>query len=553
MQNEQGVLAHHGEWLSPQERSALKDLDAQPGAGWKTHRGSVIRIDGLSHAVHLATDLVGSFPIYYSLNSAGDRFVAGSHFAEVRAQTDTEMDPIGCYEFLTKGFTVGARTIANGVHQLTMQETLTVSIKGDTIDVHARSHPDLWTSESSATPSETHDRLTDLWLSETALLDHTQLMMSAGWDSRVLLAGIVANRLEDSLIAYSHGDVDGRELRIAGRLCEAVHAKHTKAPLARELFAPDMAHRILAEVDTYIFPYWWQAASVGLENHHAHKITGGLYGPILGGHNNVPDKGSNSHRLLALARYLAGGSHPANGNLDATVAAARELIVPHKYHWQWCVADDVHEHQAPWMLQAVQADMEECIHAYSRTGIRTVENIVEAFEVDHRLRQYINGQLLSGSAHLPARNPFTNPETLRLAAAQPLSSKVHNILHQAIIKRIAPQLLRHPMAATLIPASAPISLQEVTRIQRILFEGVAARAHTMSKGTIKKPRLGWPAFGFLKNHQPFHDLVDSLQLPIWDKDRMHRTIYAAHGNLHPIFDMIARCKTLDYRLTAVHT
>jgi hypothetical protein len=547
------LLAHHGEWLSRQEIASLEGLGPDPDAGWKDHRGTVIRIDAPGKAAHIATDLVGSFPVYYGLNDAGTRFVAGSHFAEVRAQTDRKMDPIGCYEFLTTAYCVGSRTLAEGVRQLTVDETLSISVTGRSIDYRTQVHPVLWMSTSAMDRDQTYDTLTDIWLAETALLGQTQLMMSAGWDSRALLAGITANELQDSLIAYSHGDVESRELRIAGKLCQAVGAQHIKAPLAEEAFNPDAAARILAETDTYMFPFWWQAAARGRNTYSAERLTGGLYGPVLGGHNNVPDKGSNTVRLRALARYLTGGSHPANGDPQATLAAARNLLSPNSYYWQWCFTDDVHHRQASWMLEAVQADVEGVLEAYASRGIDTVEHLVEAFEVDHRLRQFINGQLLSGTSHLRVRNPFTNPDLLRLATAQPLSAKVHNILHQAIIKRIAPQLLRYPMAATLAPARAPIAIQEITRIQRILLERMAGLANRVSNGLVPKPRLGWNAFQFLKDHQPFHDIVETLELDIWDRKKMHRTLREVAGNVHPYFDMVAKCKTVDFRLTATRS
>jgi hypothetical protein len=545
------LLAHHGEWLSRQEFASLEGLGPAPDAGWKDHRGTVIRIDAQGRAAHIATDLVGSFPVYYGLDDAGTRFVAGSHFAEVRAQTGRTADAIGCYEFLTNGFCVGDRTLAEGIRQLTLRETLSISVTGgSTIEHSTQVHPVLWASKSTADRKQTHETLTDIWRAETALLGQTQLMMSAGWDSRALLAGITANDLQASVFAYSHGDMQSRELRIAGKLCQAVGVTHVKTPLAEEVFRPDAADRVLAETDTYMFPFWWHAAAVGRDAHGATKFTGGLYGAVLGGHNNVPDKGSSTVRLRALARYLAGGRHPANGDAEKTFAAAERLIRPTTYHWQWCFRDEVHQQQAPWMLEAVQADVAGVLEGYVSHGVDTVENLVEAFEVDHRLRQYMNGQMITGTSHLRARNPFTNPDLLRLTTAQPLSARVHNILHQAIIRRLAPKLLRYPMGATLISARAPIAVQEMTRMQRVLLERTAGLANRWSRGIVPRPRLGWNAFQFLKDHQPFHDIVETLELDIWDRNRMHRVLRDVTGNVHPVFDMIAKCKTVDFRLTA---
>jgi len=315
------------------------------------------------------------------------------------------------------------------------------------------------------------------------------------------------------------------------------------------VFSADQADTILAEVDTFLFPYWWHAAHEG-STHGATCLTGGLFGPIPGGHNNVADKGSATQRAWSLTRYLCGAKHPANHSTDLALSTAATLITPTRYYRQWCVQDEIHDHKVAYMTSAVAEDFSGALNRYRDLNIATVEDLVEAFEVDHRLRQFINGQLLSGSSRLPLRNPFTNPDLLSLATSLPLPVRIHNKLHQAWIRRLAPQLLKYPMAATLTPAYAPIAIQEFSRVCRIAWKAAGDQLERSSRGRIKSPRLGWPAFSFLREYQPFHDLVDDLKLDIWDRVRMHHVTRASKGNLHSLLDMVAKCKTTDYRLSA---
>lgn len=544
------LILHHGECLTQSEIDRVQTLSTPPDFGWKKHRGTLMYLDGPNHRLHISNDLVGSFPVYYGTSRSGKRFAVGSSLSEVRALLDVKPDAIGVYQFLTSGFCVGSRTLADSISQLTIHDTLSVHYEHGTPRQKIQKHPHLWLDPRLERRRSVIDGLCDIWQSETKVLDGAQLMMSAGWDSRAILAGVSANRLNDRIFAYSHGDTGGRELNIAGSICSRLGVRHTRRAISPASFCPATADAIMDEVDTYVFPYWWEAARFGRAELSVTKITGGLYGPLMGGHNNVPDKGPKRRRLWSLLRYLGGREHPANSNSIESMKAAKELLVPKTHYRQWCIRDEISAEQSHWILDAVRDDTNAILETYSSLGIEAVESLVEAFEVDHRLRQLINGQLLSGTSQLAARVPFTNPELIEIATSLPLSRRVHNILHREVIRRLEPSLLEYPMAATLARASRPIVVQEFSRIERIFLEKIAGVGHHLSSRKVPTPRFGWPAFGFLRTHEPFHQIVDSLKLDIWDKQRIHEVIRATDGTLHSVFEMMGKIKTADYRLTA---
>src|SRR5690606_12762088 len=138
-------------------------------------------------------------------------------------------------------------------------------------------------------------------------------------------------------------------------------------------------------------------------------------------------------------------------------------------------------------------------------------------------------------------NPFTNPEILERVSVIPLTEKIHNDLNRRLLKRIAPELLTLPMAATLLPARYPIFAQEMSRVARKGIEMLTAKAARISGGRVASSKLSWVDFEFLRSDNSLHELVDSLRLGIWDKPRMHAVL--AHGpvNIHSTFDMLAKC------------
>ena len=150
-------------------------------------------------------------------------------------------------------------------------------------------------------------------------------------------------------------------------------------------------------------------------------------------------------------------------------------------------------------------------------------------------------------AHVRTKTPQASKG--RVLTTLPFEEKVHNILNQAVIKKIAPELLEFPMAATLLSAKHPIILQEASRAARKILEGLKWKAHRMSKGLISEPRLGWVNFQFLSNNNNLYDVIDFLTQPYWDKKRMQVNLRKlSHTSLHPTSDMLMKILTIDHCL-----
>lgn len=543
------IIARHGEWIPENRLDRLRDLSPEPDITWARQRGTVLRIRAEPRVFGIATDLVGSFPVYFWRSSSRDRVAVGSAMGVVRSVAGTGMDPVGAYQYVRKGYTYGTRTVAMEVEQMGAGQALCIVPDGGRLKTVASRETTLWKRTGHpGTADELLEEVSALLTEEAAKLSGSQLMLSGGWDSRTILAGVMGARKQSSIRAYSHGLTQGREVQIAKLLSERAGVRHVARAVGGDAFSPNLAGAILDETDTFLFPHWWSAAWRGRDAGFS-KITAGVYGELLGGHSSVPYLASPGRRSISLLRYILGYSDPANRSIAEAEERVVELLKEDRYERIWCMTEDWHRSLEGRALESVNDDVRNCVAAYSHMGVGTVEQLVEAFVVDHRNRQYTNAQLRSAGGRLRIVNPFTNPRLLELVTGLSLSDKIHNTLNRRLLQKIAPSLARLPMAATIVPASAPILVQEFSRAGRKSLQSVAETLRTLTGNRTPQLRTGWVDFRFLRGSDEFHGVVDSLRLDIWEKDRMHDAIDSESQRMHPLFDMIAKCKTMDYHLT----
>jgi asparagine synthetase B (glutamine-hydrolysing) len=139
--------------------------------------------------------------------------------------------------------------------------------------------------------------------------------------------------------------------------------------------------------------------------------------------------------------------------------------------------------------------------------------------------------------------PYADRELLAFVTRIPLSLKIHNSLNRAMLARRAPELLRYPMAATLVPAGMPIAIQELSRIVRKLKEEMQWQLHARTSGRVPAPRLAWANFEFLRSGDSLRAVLDDLQTDLWDRSAINRSIRSVtagewSGSVHPLSDQL---------------
>jgi hypothetical protein len=531
-------LYRNAETFIQQGNPTLFQMSAGKAELTRACQGNVAVVDTASRTWSLAAEWTGTFPLYYTDRS--DAFVFSSRLRPLARVVGAAYDPMGITEFLLKRYILAGRTHYRGIRRLLPGQVVTYEPDHQRLRVCEMSS--LWVGAES-------DGLDGTRFASEAVWDALQkavweclepegkhaLMMSAGWDSRLLLLAMLERLGPHALLAYSHGDLHSRELRITEAVCRALRIEWRREPLDDALFDLDLLQRGFDRMETVIFPEWHRAGLL-LADEGVRCISAGVYGEVLGGHYGPPMLLRGGKKIAAVAAALLGrASSLACRSTDAMqnvydFLRYRELSKP------WSLSRTFWEGLSS-PAEAMNADIATALQRLERRGITTAEQLVEAFIAEHRGTQTINAQILSCRATVDIAMPFCHRDLLLLAGRLPFATKVHNSLSRKILQLHGPDVLRFPTSATLVPAGMPISLQEASRACRRLLDKGLWKLYFVTRGRIGPPHRSWWNFEFLRNGEALCSLVDDLKSDIWDKEALRRSIATAarFGRHRPIY------------------
>lgn len=523
-------------------------------------RGNVAVAEPDTGELHLATEPSGLFPLYYFRWNGGLAFA--SHLrplARALAELDeVEIDPVGLTIFLHGAFYVGERTLFQDIHRVLPGQSLAFRIQDGSIAIRETSR--LWATRDSKpfVPSSDVEVADRAWKNLTLAARRTAegtsragIFLSAGWDSRTLLAATFETEVP-GLSAYSHGDLSSREIRLATQIRELAGLEGRTLPLREDLFDLDFLSSLFGRSEWLLFPYWARSA-------HAANADGctvamaGIYGEVLGGHYGPGARSGGVRRVGdVLARLLPLGPlqrgllpPPSREDLVAELSGTLKAR-------PWCLDDQLWRSH-PGLEDAIREAVGGEFRRLANRGITGGASLAEAFTTEHRGAQYIGAQLRSARSALDVAAPFAHQEPLNFAATLPIGRKIHNRINRRILRRHAPDLLGPPLSATLVPASAPIIVQEASRFVRKSGEAVQWRAHRLTDGAIDPPRTGWINFEFLRESDVLDRLADQIRSDIWDREAIvERTRMVKsdewEGTLHPLVHQFLKMLTVEWMI-----
>lgn len=507
--------------------------------------GNVALLNSIKKTVHLAVDLTGTFPLYYASLSGG--LIFGSLLRPLAHLTGARRDDIAVLEFLRQAYTVGGKTVYQGIQRLLPGQSLTFEV-GGLPKIHERS--DAWAGpDVSPGPKSVAE---DAWERLLASLSRgvpesgSALMMSGGWDSRTLLAGL--EELSKRVHCYSHGDVESRELAIARRLSEAAGAECELEPIDDRVLDTDLLSEGFLKTENVVFPHWHRAGKL-LANVGVETVSAGVFGEILGGHYGPAMLERPFGKMVSIGSGLLGLKPFA---WQRKRRSARDFLRVANLGHHWYLKSEW-EAELGAAEQRMNADIESAIARLETRGVVDDVSLVEGFISEHRGTQYINTQLLSCRAHTDIALPFAGREMFSFSTRASLDAKIHNRLNRRILKAHAPHLLRAPMAATLVPASWPLLLQEASRAGRKVYERARMSSYRWTGGGLPRPRLGWVNFEFLAHSSAFEVMANDLKCEFWDRDAIRAQTQRMfeskdRGGFHPVFDQMAKIYTIDLTL-----
>lgn len=437
--------------------------------------------------------------------------------------------------FLSLGYTLKCSTFFKNIFQTLPYQKITISV------------PDIQTKKEYYVPdppchhSSNSVSSANLFASRfTKILNEYKpmvLMMSAGWDSRTILAP----KNSPVVAAYTHGDLSSRETFIAKKITGLERKDHLFKDIENLRIDNQLLDEIMEMNGHCLWPIW-HVSSKFIAQVYSLPITSGVIGARLGGHNGFPSMGTRSQKITN-SIHLA--SPKLISETKITHDIKNSLCVPEKF---WFTSEKGHRlfsHARINTNDELYDTLEQYIQSY--TDFSTA---IEKFNYDHVSRQYMMKQPSMAKNFLGYYSPLSHPDLLNIVYDVPFKSRVHNRFTQKIIAILNPDLLQFPMAATLIKAKRAILVQELSRILRILLERVSK---TLNR---ENPKLGWFNYEHLYSEGIFSEIIDSLNSDLWSKENM-KNIVATNPekgiDAGSTLDMLCKIKTVDYYLSQVNT
>lgn len=207
----------------------------------------------------------------------------------------------------------------------------------------------------------------------------------------------------------------------------------------------------------------------------------------------------------------------------------------------------------PNLKEVIRHDINAELKRYEQRGVPTPDQLFEAYLAEHTAAQWWAKQILTARGTMDIALPLADRDFMMLAAQIPMREKIHNRLNRRTLRAFAPNLVKHPTAAILVPANFPIIVQEATRLIRWTLERIGSDLYFRSRGKIEPPRMEWRNFPALRDGAALVRLVDDMRLELLDKDAIQTRIddmvkFRKRISLGNLAHQLLRIYTMDLML-----
>jgi len=494
-------------------------------------KGNIALVDGTR--IYLAVENSGLFPLYFC--HSGDTLLFGSHIKPLARTVGAEFDPVGICEFIRFRHIYSDRSFYIGIKRLLPGQVLVCDFERNITSI--RETAESWTRRFDESD---RDEILDSYI--TALnnaaarcLDDTGLtglMMSGGWDSKVLLASLMEILGPEKIFGYTHGGVKGRELKIADRIMNHSGINHHLENIDEKTFLLDSIGENFDRTENIVFPHWFRAGRL-LKEKGISAVAAGIFGEVGGGHYTMAwtmprwKQGLNvGIQLLNLDRVIPVASPVLNMAAVYERLSIKAFVKPrilNRDFWN----------SIPDLVDQINSDIHSHLKRLESRGVLHPDQLIEAMLTETRGSQYIGAQLRVCRSSLDVINVYGDMEHFNVSSWIPPSAKLHNIIGKEMLRRIAPELLKYPTAATLIHNRYPMILQEATRIIRRAYETGAMALRRKTKGRISPRLVVWHDFEFLRDGRILKDIAGSYRSEILDRKACSEYIADVEGYVYP--------------------
>lgn len=493
--------------------------------------GTSIEFIGKENKLVITSDITGSEIVYYSIH--GSNIIVSNRLEHFSTKT-TGINWKSVFLYLSYGYTLQEQTFYKSVNQIMPGEKIQIALMNNDVTTHKVIHSVESTESQDSSTNICPEKEISQKLTETlANYADMSLMMSAGWDSRLL----IASRKSPIKLCYTHGDLSSRETAIAKKVSGTVRLDHIFKDVTNIRIDNTILDKMIREHGHCLWPIWHTSSQLISEKYDL-PITSGVIGARLGGHNGILSIGTRYQRALRILYFYV-----------PKFFRKSKLIGDIKKNYKLPASFWFTSNEANKLLSNIRNDIDyeidKAIDKYLEKH-KELGASFEFFNYNHISRQYMMKQPTMAKGFSGYYSPLSNPDLLMAVYRTPFHKRMNNALSKHVIRELNPALLNYPMAATLAKASSPILIQEMSRILRIFYEKAV---YMIFKN---KPSLGWFNYEHIYNESIFNDIIEDLRSDFWDKQRMANTLASNQANnidAGSTLDMLCKIKTVDHYIS----
>lgn len=471
-------------------------------------------------AVLVASDPSGLLPVY--LWAEPGRALVCSHERVLARAVGASADLRGVVQTAAYGYTVGDRTLHQGVSQLHAGSSAVIDRRTGTISVF--DHPGLYGPVAGA---RTVDDLADeLWGEYLEGIERMSvrprragMLMSGGFDTRLVALGLA--RAGDPLVALTIGDPDNHEVGVARRVAElsgATWAHRTAQPDLDGLEA--VAADLLEQAESLCFPTCWfggrELAARGAETlstgYGGETLIGGQgFGLYLG----APTRHQRLADVVRRSTNRAAAGVPRAELSPAAVGRTIDLIAHHHQEGLERLANRV----PPDLLGVVQAELgligaevEAEVQRYLRAGPTAVEQLAERFLLEHHVRKHFGRQELTLDAVLPVLLPTLSTGLLLACSTADPDLKVDHRAYLRMVRRHFGAFARIPTSNVPVRLDLPGPVLWTARSARAMWDDRQTALQQRTHGE-RGRRFGWSNYEVWARQSTLFDQLPRLIAP----------------------------------------
>jgi len=389
----------------------------------------------------LGRDELGVKPLYYAKPTPRELVFASEPaalFALPGLAPRPDPDAVSAY-LATIQVTIGTRTLFEGVSTLPPGVWLIADLTAD--EIVLRSHEPSWDAEP-ANAASTRDAIAESVRLQLRADVPTCCLLSGGLDSSVISA-LALDHLPD-LNTYCAGSRDpsatSEDFEHARAVAERIGARHTEAPVSRDLFQyrwPEMVHATglplctpnEVAINEVARTLRADGRVVTLSGEGADEVFGGYALPLMMAHEHIAanPRGSDAAHALATITWV----HPDQRAAVLNAPPAHDLLA------EWFAS--VHAETRA----AVDADFPETPEADRR--LHTILRMQRRVNLPNLLRRLDQATML---ASVEGRTPFADRVVARHAETLPLGRR---FVPHADPGRVGPKLVLREAFADRLP------------------------------------------------------------------------------------------------------